>query len=130
MDLHLLFGCQLPSSMDFFVMLSSIAGVFEMKGQVNYAASNTFQDALARYRVISSKFCLNSLARELWQSKVALATDNSQSVCSVEKTVRVPSLDCPRQKMSSEILNGKVERYIRFSLIDSLSLREIRLYLC
>ena len=42
---------QLPSGMDFFVMLSSIAGIFGMKGQANYAAGNTFQDALARYRV-------------------------------------------------------------------------------
>lgn len=42
---------QLPSGMDFFFMLSSIAGIIGIRGQTNYAAGNTFQDALARYRV-------------------------------------------------------------------------------
>ncbi|KAL4914902.1 hypothetical protein BDW62DRAFT_134806 [Aspergillus aurantiobrunneus] len=41
----------LPSGLDFFIMLSSITGVFGSRGQANYAAGNTFQDALAAYRV-------------------------------------------------------------------------------
>lgn len=41
----------LPTGMDFFVMLSSAVGIFGNSGQANYAAGNTFQDALARYRV-------------------------------------------------------------------------------
>ncbi|KAJ4415838.1 Type I Iterative PKS [Gnomoniopsis sp. IMI 355080] len=40
----------LPSDMDFFVMLSSVAGLVGNRGQSNYAAGNTFQDALAVYR--------------------------------------------------------------------------------
>ncbi|KAJ5770651.1 uncharacterized protein N7511_002702 [Penicillium nucicola] len=41
----------LPKDMDFFVMLSSVAGIFGNRGQSNYAAGNTFQDSLAAHRV-------------------------------------------------------------------------------
>ncbi|KAK7757127.1 hypothetical protein SLS62_000674 [Diatrype stigma] len=40
----------LPKELDFFVLLSSIAGVIGNPGQSNYAAGCTFQDSLARYR--------------------------------------------------------------------------------
>lgn len=40
----------LPESMDFFVLLSSICSVLGIRGQANYAAGNTYQDALAQYR--------------------------------------------------------------------------------
>ncbi|KAK5999184.1 Highly reducing polyketide synthase alt5 [Cladobotryum mycophilum] len=40
----------LPDKLDFFVMLSSIIGVTGLRGQANYNAGNTFQDALAHYR--------------------------------------------------------------------------------
>ncbi|CAG8957353.1 hypothetical protein HYFRA_00010779 [Hymenoscyphus fraxineus] len=46
-NLHML----LPKGMDFFILLSSISGVIGSPGQANYAAGNTYQDALARYRV-------------------------------------------------------------------------------
>ncbi|KAH8885728.1 ketoacyl-synt-domain-containing protein [Thozetella sp. PMI_491] len=40
----------LPRNLDFFVMLSSISGATGNPGQANYAAGNTFMDALAHYR--------------------------------------------------------------------------------
>lgn len=39
-----------PKDLDFFLMLSSIAGIAGSRGQGNYAAGNTFQDAFAKYR--------------------------------------------------------------------------------
>ena len=41
------------SSLDFFIMLSSLSGVVGSRGQANYAAGNTFQDALAQYYTAS-----------------------------------------------------------------------------
>ena len=40
----------LPRTLDFFVMLSSATGILGNRSQANYAAGNTYQDALARYR--------------------------------------------------------------------------------
>lgn len=40
----------LPESLDFFVVLSSLAGIIGSVSQGNYAAGNTFQDALVHYR--------------------------------------------------------------------------------
>lgn len=41
---------QLGSDLDFFIMLSSLAGVIGYASQSNYTAGGAFQDALARYR--------------------------------------------------------------------------------
>ena len=40
----------LPSNIDFFITLSSFAGIFGNRTQSNYAAGCAFQDALAHYR--------------------------------------------------------------------------------
>ncbi|KAG8676086.1 Highly reducing polyketide synthase 40 [Fusarium poae] len=40
----------LPNDMDFFVVLSSIAGIIGHQAQANYAAACTFQDAFMHYR--------------------------------------------------------------------------------
>lgn len=40
----------LPQDLDFFIMLASTSGIIGNPGQANYAAGNTFEDALAHYR--------------------------------------------------------------------------------
>src|SRR4051794_7054114 len=47
----------LPSGMDFFIMLSSISGLSGIRGQANYDAGNTYEDAFARYRVSQGEKC-------------------------------------------------------------------------
>ncbi len=41
----------LPRGLDFFILTASISGIFGQITQVNYASGNTYQDALARYRL-------------------------------------------------------------------------------
>ena len=41
---------QLPSTLDFFIMLGSISGIIGNRGQAGYASGNTFQDFLSHHR--------------------------------------------------------------------------------
>ena len=41
----------LPKGLDFFVLLSSICGIFGATSQVNYATGNSYKDGIARYRI-------------------------------------------------------------------------------
>lgn len=41
----------LPQGLDFFIILSSLNGIFGGRAQANYAAGNTFKDSIARARV-------------------------------------------------------------------------------
>ncbi|PVI01490.1 KR-domain-containing protein, partial [Periconia macrospinosa] len=49
----------LPRYMDFFLILSSTGGVFGSRGQSNYAAASTYQDAFAKYRVGLGEKCVS-----------------------------------------------------------------------
>jgi hypothetical protein len=49
----------LPSGMDFFILLSSTGGVFGSRGQSNYAAASTYQDAFARHRTEQGEKCIS-----------------------------------------------------------------------
>lgn len=45
----------LPKDMDFFILTASISGILGQITQVNYASGNTYQDSLARYRIVQGK---------------------------------------------------------------------------
>ncbi|PYH98982.1 hypothetical protein BO71DRAFT_455222 [Aspergillus ellipticus CBS 707.79] len=45
----------LSQQLDFFILFSSVSGIAPSFGQTSYAAGNTFQDSLARYRVSHGK---------------------------------------------------------------------------
>lgn len=47
----------LPPGMDFFVLLSSLAGIHGAASQSNYAAANSFLDAFARFRQAQGQRC-------------------------------------------------------------------------
>ncbi|RYO75255.1 hypothetical protein DL764_010541 [Monosporascus ibericus] len=49
----------LPTGLDFFVILSSLAGVNGSSSQSNYAAANAFQDAFARFRHTQGQHCIS-----------------------------------------------------------------------
>ncbi|KAL8660772.1 MAG: hypothetical protein Q9202_006239 [Teloschistes flavicans] len=49
----------LPSTLDFFILLSSALGIVGGKFQSNYACGNVFQDALARHRVRNNQKALS-----------------------------------------------------------------------
>jgi hypothetical protein len=46
-----LHNCLSKNDLDFFIMLSSAAGIIGNKGQAAYSAANTFMNAFAQYRV-------------------------------------------------------------------------------
>ena len=65
---------QLPKNMDFFIMLSSLAGIYGNIGLSNYAAGNSYQDALAKHRVHMGQ---KAVALDLgWMGDVGIIAEN------------------------------------------------------
>ncbi|EDN95526.1 hypothetical protein SS1G_11404 [Sclerotinia sclerotiorum 1980 UF-70] len=73
----------LPDSLDFFILLASAGGIVGTRGQSNYASGNTYQDALARYRVSRGLKCV-SLDLGLIQG-VGFAAENRDTLLAIKK---------------------------------------------
>ncbi|KAI1171055.1 hypothetical protein F4777DRAFT_591503 [Nemania sp. FL0916] len=68
--------CLLPQTLDFYIMLSSLSGIYGSPSQANYAAGCTFQDSLARYRV---RHNLKTITLDIgWVRNVGIIAENEQ----------------------------------------------------
>ena len=66
----------LPNDLDFFIMLSSVAGIIGSAGQSNYAAGNTYQDAFAQYRRTQGQ---RAISIDLgWMADVGVIAENER----------------------------------------------------
>ncbi|KAF7558100.1 hypothetical protein G7Z17_g20 [Cylindrodendrum hubeiense] len=64
----------LPQNLDFFILLSSLAGVAGQMASANYAGGCSFQDALARYRVAQGQ---PALSLDIgWMRNIGIIAEN------------------------------------------------------
>ncbi|KAK3937139.1 hypothetical protein QBC46DRAFT_294875 [Diplogelasinospora grovesii] len=65
----------LPQDLDFFVLLSSLAGIYGSIAQSNYAAGCNFQDALARYRTSRGQ---KAISLDIgWMRNIGIIAENA-----------------------------------------------------
>ncbi|KAI1120480.1 hypothetical protein F5Y10DRAFT_289649 [Nemania abortiva] len=81
----------LPRDLDFFVLLSSISGIHGIPSQSNYAASCTYQDALARYRIAHGQ---KAVSFDIgWMRSVGIVAETSRYVQSSRAMAHVNPID-------------------------------------
>ncbi|KAF2969750.1 hypothetical protein GQX73_g3806 [Xylaria multiplex] len=69
---------QLPRQLDFFILLSSLSGIYGSLAQGNYAAGCTFQDAVARHRAILG-IGKTSISLDLgWMRDAGIVAENDE----------------------------------------------------
>ncbi|KAI1171985.1 hypothetical protein F4777DRAFT_593221 [Nemania sp. FL0916] len=66
----------LPRQLDFFILLSSLSGIYGSISQSNYAAGCTFQDSLARHRTMSGE---KSISIDVgWMKTIGIVSENEE----------------------------------------------------
>ncbi|KAI0840502.1 hypothetical protein F5Y06DRAFT_294490 [Hypoxylon sp. FL0890] len=94
--LHSLFPV---GSLDFFILLSSLAGVYGVMSQSNYAAGCTFQDALARQRASKGD---NAVSLDIgWMKSIGVVSESEEYKRVMKNTLKVTPVE-------SEILFGAI----------------------
>lgn len=109
----------LPSSLDFFVMLSSVASATGSRGQSNYVSSCSYQDALARHRMSLGQKAVSlnlgpvlsvGLAAER-NITAAVAKDGFESIQKEEMLALLewacdPALPIPKSPSQHQVITG------------------------
>lgn len=73
------------SPLDFFIMLSSLSGIIGTRGQANYAAGNTFQDALAHSQINSKT---RYMALDLGMIEGSAVYQNAEGLARIRNLLR------------------------------------------
>lgn len=98
----------LPRDIDFFILLSSLSGVYGAVGQSNYAAGCTFQDALARARTEAGGYGRCSVALDLgWMRTIGVIAESELSA----EYLRNRELSRDSSAVEAEDLMALLEHY-------------------
>jgi acyl carrier protein len=98
----------LPKDVDFFILLSSVSGVIGNRGQTNYSIGNTYQDALARYRVSKG---LKAIALDLGIIlSVGFLAENPDVMAQVRSTGFAAMREEELHAMLDELCNPHIEK--------------------
>lgn len=109
----------LPKNMDFMVFLSSMSGIIGNPAQANYAAGNTFEDALARHRAASGlkgvSFDLGLVLEAGWASdnfedvtkslRAGLGGLTQAQLMAILDVLCDPAYDCASDPGAAQVVN-------------------------
>ncbi|KAE8402996.1 hypothetical protein BDV37DRAFT_294863 [Aspergillus pseudonomiae] len=114
----------LPKGMDFFILLSSINGLIGSRGQANYGAGNTFQDALAHYRVSIGERA-TSLDLGLFTFAGAVAKDPKLREMMPKNSVLEPVTEGQFHALLDSYCNPAVTRDLRLSCQTAIGIQPV-----